>query len=276
MNPLHEDNLRAGDILISAPVPPEVDVDYLQKVSVPVSITNNADVPILIDTIALQFDVIAEASAADGRVIFQCPGGRLREKGSKYWNVPVRPNLFFREYTNCYSIAVSYRREDGGKLGKLLTITKPAGTIYLIIHTPPIAFGKVFISYKDDEDVQLAKGLFTLARRAGFDPYMAPPDLKPGAQLWDEKIQPAIKESHCVFVIWTSKTSKGTGVAREVALCRKFGKDEVLLLEEGIDVPELFKSKQVREKERERFRRSGPLGIFAEVVIARRGMIESD
>src|SRR5260370_7249063 len=122
MNPLHEDNLRAGDILISAPVPPEVDVDYLQKVSVPVSITNNADVPILIDTIALQFDVIAEASAADGRVIFQCPGGRLTEKGSKYWNVPLRPNLFFREYTNCYSIPLTSSPKYADNFGKPPTL----------------------------------------------------------------------------------------------------------------------------------------------------------
>jgi len=276
MNPIIENNLEAGDILISAAVGMDVNVDYLQEVSVPVSISNKANVPILIESIALQFNANEFATnQEEARVIHKCEGGGLKPRGSNYWNVRVKPDLFFEFATNCYSISVTYRREEQGRLGDSVTVHKPAGIgNFLIIKRPPTVFGKVFISYKDDEDKKLANLLLTLARNAGFDPYMAPPDLRPGAELWNEKIIPAIQESSCVFVIWTSETSKGTGVEREIELTREFGKDEILLLENGIDVPELFKKRQFREKERTRFDRSAPARIFAEIVVARREMIQ--
>jgi TIR domain-containing protein len=275
--PLHEDNISTPDLIVSTPVAVDVNVDYLQEASVPVSITNKADVPVIIDKIILQFGVNEEAaSSADGRVALSCENGGLKAKGTRYWNVRFRPNLFFQEYTNCYSVEIVYRREEPNGLSAAMRVVKPAGFNFLIIKTPPAAFGHVFISYKDNEDLDLAKALFSLARRVGFSPYMAPPDLRPGLQIWEEKIIPAIKQADFAFILWTEHTPKGPGVEREINLCRKFKKEEVLLLQKTVAVPELYLSYQFKELERVRFDRQNALKTFAEVVIARRGMVEGD
>ena len=278
MNPrLHEDNVINADVVVSTPVPAAVNVDYLEETSVPVSVTNMTDTSIVVDQITLQFKTNEAANSKDdGRITQNCENGAVKPQGTRYWNVRFRPNLFLREYTNDYSVEVIYRRDENGRLSTPLKVVKPAGFSYLIIQTPPAAFGKVFISYKDNEDLELAKSLFALARRAGFSPYMAPPDLKPGRQIWDEKIIPSIKDSVFAFIIWTEHTDKGPGVVREIKLCREFGKKEVLLLEKSASVPVLYQSKQYKELERVRFKRAEAIKTFAEVVIARRLMSEGE
>lgn len=265
------------DIVIDTPPSTGVNVDYLKETFVPVGVTNKTDNDIVVESIIIKFSTSPESDKKDDGIIrYDCPGEILKPNGHNYWKIKIVPNLFFEAYTNSYGVAVTYRKDEGGKRGAPLTFHKPVGLgNYLIIGMPPPTYGKVFISYKDDEDLELAQLLLTLAQRAGFDAYIAPPHRKPGTDIWNDKIIPAIKSSDFAFIIWTDHAEKNPGgVEKEIKLCRKSEVEEVLLLLKGIDVPELYKSNKRKGKEYMRFNRDTAALNFSEVVVARRKMIE--
>jgi hypothetical protein len=146
-------------------------------------------------------------------------------------------------YTNVFDVQVSYHRQVRNRLSKLLMEAKPRGeSSFLIIRPAPSVFGNIFISYKEPEDRELAIVFYNLAVAAGFAPYMAPTDMKPGSQIWREKIPQAIRNSKAAFVIWTSKAALGKGVEREIRLCRTNKIPDILLLEEGVSPPSAHKA----------------------------------
>jgi hypothetical protein len=101
-----------------------------------------------------------------------------------YRTIEVRPILHCLTYTNFFDVVVSYRlcTEIVGEMQSFI-----GEGWFAIIKPAPQLFGRVFISYKEPEDRSLADLLFQFAKDAGFDPYMAPADLKRGSRIWAKR-----------------------------------------------------------------------------------------
>ncbi len=242
-------------------------VHYLGNLGINIAVENqNPKATVVIDSLALRFQSRSSAGSvtADPHTMIVHPGGALSIPPAKldYCTVQVCPNLLFLKYTNVFDVAVSYRLSDNiGELQSFIT----EGWFVLIEPTPQL-FGKVFISYKEPEDRPLAELLFEFTRDAGFEPYMAPPDIKTGSRIWGKKIPAAIVESRFIFVIWTSNTPGGPGVKKEIKIARKNGIGVVPLLVRTATDPRLFG----RDVEYTRFDAGSAALTFAEVVAARR------
>lgn len=86
-------------------------------------------------------------------------------------------------------------------------------------------------------------------------------------------IEPALRNSDTVLVIWTGNTDwHAQGVEREIVLCRKLGKPEALLLENSIAIPNLYVGTVI---EYVRFDIENPGRVFAAAAEALRRRLES-
>jgi hypothetical protein len=63
--------------------------------------------------------------------------------------------------------------------------------------------------------------------------------------------------------VWALRTEWGDGVGKEIELCRKHNVRELLLIEEGVDLPELYKGTKTTYK---RFDPSDPAKAFSEAI----------
>ena len=241
---------------------PDKRVDFLAEIHVPVFITNNSCTQLRIESISLFFKPIVGADGADVIVKHSYDDFSIDLNRQGYRYVRVVPSLLFRPYTNDFEMKISYRRKKGPSWSRLLTKRYQQLDFYLIINPAPPGFGNIFISYKHEEDLALADLVRELARNAGFVPYTAPTDIKPGTRIWNEKIPQHIRSSKATFVIWTTNTALGPGVQKEIKISRKIGVPDVLLLEDGIPVPSLYKAK-FADYEHVRFHRSSAAVMFA-------------
>jgi hypothetical protein len=244
-------------------------VHYLNTLAINIAVQNeDPSVGVVIDSLALRFQSRSKASSvtADPHTMVVHPGGALQIAPAKldYCTVHICPNLLFLRYTNVFDIAVSYRLSNS--IGELRSFITEGW--YVLIEPAPQLFGKVFISYKEPEDRILAELLLEFSRDAGFDPYMAPPDVKTGSRIWGKKIPSAIKQSKFMLVIWTSNTPSGRGVKKEITIARKNDIGLVPLLATGVKDPKLFG----RDIEYTEFDIDNAALAFAEVVAARRSL----
>jgi TIR domain len=231
---------QSRDLQISVPPLQENTVDFLSNISLPIQITNQSSFIVVVETIALQFQSDYRVPRSDVTVEENCHGFSIEPSNLGYRYVRVVPNLIFRPFTNVFDVKVCYRRSLKSRLSKELNHEKHE-VAYLIVNPAPPIFGEVFISYKDPEDYYLAKQLHELAKHAGFAPYVAPEDMHPGTEIWEQKIPQAIQRSKFMFVIWTSNTRAGTGVQKEIRICRKAGVQDILLLEKGVVRPTQYR-----------------------------------
>jgi TIR domain len=246
-------------------------VHYLEQIPISIGIENRHPAgTMVIESFALRFQSRRskpEDINADPHTTVVYPGGVLSISPMKldYCTIQVRPNLLFFGPTNVFDIAVSYRL-CGERIGELQSFIGEGW--FVLIRPAPQLFGKVFISYKEPQDRVLADLLFGFAADAGFEPYMAPPDVKPGSRVWGSKIPTAIKDSKFMFVIWTTNTSAGSGVKKEIKIARKNVVQIVPLLEKEASDPKLFGG----DVEYTRFDAENPMLTFAQVVASRREM----
>ena len=244
-------------------------VDYLGTLDISVGIENQHPVATLvIESLALRFQSRRPtfgAENADPRTTMVYAGPPISISPSKlgYCTVTLRPNLLFVPHTNLFDVAVVYRLHTE-IIGELRSFIGQGW--FVLVRPAPQLFGKVFISYKEPEDRILADLLFNFAKDAGFDPYMAPPDIKSGSRIWGKKIPTAIQESKLLFAIWTNNTTKGTGVRKEIKLARQHCIDIVPLLEKNASDPKLFG----RDVEYTQFDADEPHLIFSEVIATKR------
>jgi hypothetical protein len=224
----------------------------------------------VIESLALRFQSrrsIVGSNSADPYTTVVHPGAALSILPAKlgYCSVQIYPNLLFLPHTNYFDVAITYRLCTE-KIGALQSFIGQGW--FVLIKPAPQIFGKAFISYKEPEDRNLSELLFEFAKDAGFDPYMAPRDVKTGSRIWSKKIPAAIKSSKFTFVIWTSNTLTGPGVKKEIKIARENGIEIVPLLERKASDPRLFG----RDVEYTRFDADNAALTFAEVVAARRQM----
>lgn len=246
-------------------------VDYLSSLDIGIGVRNEqSEATMVIESLALRFQSRrqgADGTKADPHATVVYTGDILAIPPKKltYCTVKVRPSLLFLANSNLFDVAITYRL-DAEKTGDRREFAGDGW--YIVVRPAPQLFGKVFVSYKEPEDRRLADRIFQFAKDAGFNPYMAPPHLRPGSRIWREKIPPAIKESRCMFVIWTRNSAKGTGVKREIKIARSSKIDIVPLLDRGTTDPKLFGA----GVEYTQFDADDADVAFADFVAARRDM----
>ena len=241
-------------------------VHYLASIGITIGVKNlHSKATIMVESFALRFQSkrrpIALKDNADpyttvvytGDPIVVPPGGL------GYATIEVRPNLVFLRYTNTFDVAVTYRLQ-AERLGRQRSFIDEGW--FVIVNPAPQLFGRIFISYKEPEDRRFADLLFELTKDAGFDPYMAPSDVKPGSRIWGKKIPDAIKDSKFLFVILTRNTQKGSGVKRKIRIARQNGIAIVPLLENKTSATGFFGS----DVEYTRFGEDNAILVFDKVV----------
>jgi TIR domain-containing protein len=246
-----------------------LNVHYLESLGINIAVENlDPKATVVIDSLALRFQSRSSPGSvnADPHTTVVHPGGALSIPPAKlgYCTVQVCPNLLFLKYTNVFDVAVSYRLSEN--IAELHSVIGEGW--FVLVEPAPQLFGKVFISYKEPEDRALADGLFEFAKDAGFEPYIAPPDIRTGSRIWGKKIPAAIRDSKFMFVIWTINTGTGPGVKKEIRIARKNGIDIAPLLERKASDPRLFG----RDVEYTQFDADNAALTFAEVVTARRSL----
>lgn len=246
-------------------------VHYLGVLNINIGVENqDPEATLLIESLALRFHSRRSTlhdENADPHTTVVHPGPALSIAPGKldYCTVQVRPNLLFLRHTNYFDVATTYRL-CAERVGELQSFIGKGW--FVLVRPAPQMFGKAFISYKEPEDQGLANLLFEFASDAGFEPYMAPPDVRTGSRIWGKKIPTAIKDSKFMFVIWTGNTPAGRGVKREIKIARQNRIEIVPLLERKAPDPKLFG----RDVEFTRFDTDNADLSFAEVVAARRRM----
>ena len=248
---------------ISVPVFPN-EVEYYEPVSVPVSITNISPGTILIDSIELEL----QTDAGMVNWFKQTSCGHRVDSGDVHDEIvsfASPPEL--KENTCTFKVLVRFREANGVAAGNAVAELAEQN-FYIINRISSSKFGQLFISLKQAADDDLADSFAVMARRAGFDPYMAKDDPQPGTDLW-AKIENALKASKAAIIIWTSRTQMGPGVQREIELCKTLGVPLVLLIDEGVEIPEAYSA----SVEYQNFKRSNPATAFSKVLTTRRQVL---
>jgi hypothetical protein len=260
------DNSEIKELNISVAPLTSPEVEYFEEVTIPISITNNSRRAVLIESVTVRF----QTDSNNPPVYIEKNLGTSIEVNSLV-DLPITlsPTPEFRANTNVFDIAVTYKQIENQILGPQKS-EKLQGA-YLIINPSHQKLGKLFISLKQPEDLKLGNLLAQFAERAGFTVYMAVNDPQPGVSLW-EKIEPELRSSEAVLVLWTKHTQWGGGVQHEVELCRNFGISDILLIQQGLELPEAYAG---TEKEYIRFDLDEPQEDFARVISAQRKIILS-
>jgi len=238
--------------------------EFFQPITLQYEIVNVGIDTVFLESLTLQLSPDIDTAA---NYIDRPCACRLVPKGSMIVAVTVTPTPMYQENTNQIKIRCNYRLEAEARIGEPLNETH-AG-FYLIIATPAPTLGNIFISFKQPEDQRLANILERYAKRAGFAVYLLVRMPNVGADQW-QTIEALIKESHSVFFIWARRTDWGDGVEREVVLCRRHKVREILLIENGVDVPSAFDETSVMYK---RFDPQEPAAALSEAVSSLRSQI---
>jgi hypothetical protein len=248
---------------VSSPTLTSTQVEYFEAKPIPILVINEGRKQILVDSITLQFQSDSDIAAVYQPV--EC-GWTLGPGEMKEQIVQVCPNPKFLQNTNTFKIKVDFRIDSGKGLGPRQAEIHAGG--YLIVRTSTKKVGKLFVSFKQNEDLSLARIFQRLGARAGFEVYLAIHDSQPGNALWD-RIEPELQASSAAIILWTRHTEWGGGVEKEIELCRKHGIKEVLLIEHGIRFPSLYDG---TDKEYLRFDPDDPFPAFSKVITAQRKM----
>jgi hypothetical protein len=248
---------------VSSPALPSTLIEYFETKAIPILLINEHRKRVLVDNITLQFQSDSNVAAIYQSI--EC-GLTLGPGEMKEQVVDVCPDPRFLQNTNEFNIKVDFRIESDRGLGPRSSEIHPGR--HLIIRPASTKIGKLFVSFKQNEDLSLARIVQRLGIRAGFDVYLAIHDSQPGTVLWG-RIEPELKTSSAAIILWTHHTEWGGGVEKEIELCRQHGIKEVLLIEHGIRLPSLYDG---TDKEYLRFDPDDPFPAFSKVITAQRKM----
>jgi len=252
---------------VTAPPPISYLVECYAAIDVRLIITNVSGVVQLLETVTLQFQ--ADVGTAPIYVDVSC-GVEIRPAKAAEIVITVIPDSLYLAGTNQFSVMLRYKAVEIGKLGVQQTEIHP-NLSYLLVRASSLDLGQVFISFKQPEDLDAANLLARLSAKAGFKPYLALRNPKVGTNQWD-RIARAIRSSKSVMVIWTSRTEWGGGVRREIRLARGKKLREILLIQEGIQLPDIYKDTEI---EYQPFNPDMPASAFGKAITSLRKQILS-
>ncbi len=254
----HDDKLKVS----IAPLPKR-EVEYFEEFVVPLTFTHESTTSLFVESVTLRFQT--EWGEADYykkySIAKEVPLGGLLE------TITVVPTLEFSRSTNEFSVLVRYKPLDGPYLGEECITKSPRA--FVIISPCSTKLGQLFVSFKQPEDLPLAKILKRVAEQSGFTPYLKMEESNPGQDSW-EVIEPRICESEAVAFIWTDLTAWGDGVDKEVELAKCNNIHYVPLIEVSTTVPPHFSGSAI---EYHRFDREAPLTPFAKAIAGLRNVI---
>lgn len=208
---------------------------YFEDIVIELKVDNVSGKSLLIESVTLKFDPDTGATP----VYVDCPVGvRLTANGGSVIKVTVCPTPLFREYTSQFVARFKCHHESRGRI--IASFMESHDGLYIIIHPPEKQLGDVFVSFKQPEDRKLANILERYAKRAGFTPHLFIQDAHLGTDQWI-RIDALIKGSHSAFIVWALRTDWGDGVTTEIELCRKHKVREILLIEEGVELPDAYR-----------------------------------
>lgn len=135
--------------------------------------------------------------------------------------VPVVPPLDCLAHSNFVDVTVDYGTLEDLRNGHCRQVTRQHLDWLLVKDVPAPPGTDVFVSFKDQENEDLAQLAVKYLRRAGLSPYLARDDRRCGCDYWEDKITPAIRRSAGVLVIWSSDTvRRPDSVLREIGIAR--------------------------------------------------------
>src|SRR6266536_1538566 len=255
-------NATLLSVSVAPLAPKSAEVEYYETTSVTVLRTNNPPTLILVEQVILRFQSDASASS---EFVEQICGRELGPKELHEQTIAVCPTPVFLANTNMFDVMVKFRPIERGTVRDQLSEIHPR-LAYLIVRESTKLCGKLFVSFKQPEDLPLARQMEKFARRAGFEPYLAIHDSQPGTGLW-KRIEPELHTSVAAAIIWTSHTEWGVGVQKEVKLARKHGIPDILLLDDRLDLPKEYTGTTI---EYLRFDLHNPAPAFPKRLTARR------
>ncbi|SRR6266566_1204643 len=252
--------LPTEPLLLSVVIPAgqREDVDYYSVLERVILITNVTQSRVLLDRVLLRFQSDSEQASI---VVAHTCSVELAPNDSTQQTVSIVPTAQFLSNTNTFDVVVWFRVASKSGFGPPMSEPHhpPA---HIVVSDPKPVLGRLFISFKQPEDLHLKNTIERMSRRAGFSPWTAHRDSRVGGDPW-EAIGNAIRESAAVVFLWTENTDFTEGVKREVALCRKYKVKEKPLFEKGIPVPEPYRDGKVQY---EWFETETPTRTFAKVI----------
>ena len=236
---------------------------YLHQIEMPVGLRNRSGSRVHLHEVRLVFKAHWQDVPAEFVTIRKPCHGRTMEDGQfQDFSIQVRPSLVFLAYTNTCSVEIEFSRD---RASASVEVARIDGEHIIVKDCPNYAGVQAFVSFKDDEDLDLAQRQQTLLNRAGIRGYMARDDVQPGTDFW-KKIVLNIRSSVATFVVWTRNTAaQYKSVEREIVLSEEAGIPVVLLLEDGVEAPASFKSHRI---EYVPFKRDSPSVPFAKATEA--------
>lgn len=212
---------------------PSLHITYLDEGSIYAEFKNNSDDTIEVDRVICQFQT------EEGLKPYQCfvnPRISIKPRNISKIQIPFAADLSLTAGTNSYSLVVEYRYAG---YSDMITLNPPSK--YLIIQPVRPPEKHFFVSHKDPEDTQLASKLDHYLMKIGFKGYLAEKERRPGLDIWQEKIMPAIDECVALIVLWTSNAKvKPTNILKEFDYAKDCAKKPILLVEQGVDLPDPF------------------------------------
>lgn len=191
---------------------------------------------------------------------------RIAGGGQQPARVRVQLPLVGLPDSNCIGITVRYRRLSQFGIGRLRTV-RQENFDYFIVKNCAVTGESVFISFaENEEDLLMARQAAAYLRRCGFAPYLAKDDKRTGCDLWSRKIEPAIRASAGLLVLWTSSTeSRPANVLREMEIAKAASVPVGLFLAQGLQAPPSYAPDR---KEYLRFYMEDWRGDFARGILA--------
>lgn len=250
---------------VTVPQPLSHAVEYYGTKNIRLIFTNISGTVQLLEVVTLQFqpDIGTAPLYVDHACGVEVPIGKGQDVV-----LPVTPNPLYLQHTNQFSVMVRFRTVQEVGLGAQQTETF-RDCSYIIVGKPVVDLGQVFVSFKQPEDLHYAELVARLSARAGFKPYIALSDQRFGQNQW-ERIQGAIGTSRSIIVIWSKRTEWGGGVKKEIELARLKSLQEILLIEEGMSLPDIYKDTDI---EYQRFSATHPASAFCAAVTSLRAQI---
>jgi hypothetical protein len=250
---------------VVAPHPLSHAVEYYGTKNTRLILTNISANVQLLETVTLQFQ--PDIGTAPLYVDYPCDMEVPIAKGQDVV-IPVTPTPIYMEHTNQFSVMVRFRPVAETGVGAQQTETF-RDCSYILVGRPVLDLGHVFISFKQQENMPYAELLARLSARAGFKPYVAVNDPRLGKNQW-ERIEKAIGNSRSIMVIWTRRTEWGGGVKREIELARGNNLQEILLIEDGATLPDIYKDTEIAYQ---RFSAADPAQAFCNAITSLRTQI---
>lgn|SRR5487761_206386 len=160
----------------------------------------------------------------------------IRPQNRALIEIPFVADLSLVPFTNSFYLTVKYRYEGEKVSNEGTFYPNPS---YMSIHPVRQTGRHFFISHKDPEDWKMASKLDHYLQKVGFSGYIVEEHRMPGADLWNENIIPAIRETLGVIVLWTRQAADdGEQIVKEIDLAKQFGKRRVLMRQTGVELPE--------------------------------------